>query len=113
MGGGMPPPQWGGPGRPPMGMQQRPPMSGAHLIRMQPMSQYYREQQMKRAGLPSGKTISDFAFDPYAGLNVSQGARVARQDSGTSAAGIRKSLPGRLLLHGKCSSELNGRWYHT
>jgi hypothetical protein len=51
-----------------MGMQQRPPMPGAHLIRMQPMSQYYREQQMKRAGLPSGKTISDFAFDPYAGL---------------------------------------------
>uniref|UniRef100_A0A914XDW5 mRNA decay factor PAT1 domain-containing protein n=1 Tax=Plectus sambesii TaxID=2011161 RepID=A0A914XDW5_9BILA len=67
-GGGMPPPpQWGSPGRPPMGMQQRPPM-GAHLIRMQPMNQYFREQQLKRAGLPSGKTISDFAFDPYAGL---------------------------------------------
>ncbi|KHN80088.1 Protein PAT1 -like protein 1 [Toxocara canis] len=29
---------------------------------------YYRDPQSKRAGLPSGKTISDFAFDPYAGF---------------------------------------------
>lgn len=28
----------------------------------------YREQRLKQAGLPSGKTISDFAFDPYAGF---------------------------------------------
>lgn len=63
-----PPSQWGSPGRPPMGMPQRAPMAGAHLMRMQPMNQYFREQQLKRAGLPSGKTISDFAFDPYAGL---------------------------------------------
>jgi DNA topoisomerase 2-associated protein PAT1 len=35
---------------------------------MQLLAEYQREQAMKRAGLPSGRTICDYAFDPYAGL---------------------------------------------